>query len=514
MKKNYLDKIVTLSQLTKKVGKFPRKDKIAMCHGVFDLVHPGHIRHLVFAKSKTNKLIVSITSDFHIKKSSHRPYVPQQLRAENLAALEFVDYVLIDTKEKPLQNILKIKPDLFVKGYEYISGQVNPNTQEEINLINSYGGEFLYTPGDYVLSSSKIIENEKPDLSLVKLKSLLDGEKIKFDKIYKSLENFKNIKVLVVGDTIIDSYVKTSLIGSNAKTPTFSVKYLEETNYLGGAGVVAMHMKAAGANVSFCSTIGDDRLGKFVKTQLKKNGIKDLTLKSNKPTTEKKYFIADNYRLLKVDTVDNSPESNLLQVEISKIIKNFKNGIVIFSDFRHGIFNKESIPNYIKALNKNVLKVADSQVASRWGNILDFSGFDLITPNEKEARFSMADQDSSVRPLASALYEKAKCKYLILKLGSRGIITLRRKIKPNDYRSFFVIDALENNAIDPVGCGDGLLAYSSLGLYSSKDPLVASMLGSVSSALVSRTDGNNPVSYKKVIEELKLIEDKLNLISN
>ena len=210
MKKNYLDKIVTLSQLTKKVGKFPRKDKIAMCHGVFDLVHPGHIRHLVFAKSKTNKLIVSITSDFHIKKSSHRPYVPQQLRAENLAALEFVDYVLIDTKEKPLQNILKIKPDLFVKGYEYISGQVNPNTQEEINLINSYGGEFLYTPGDYVLSSSKIIENEKPDLSLVKLKSLLDGENIKFDKIYKSLANFKNIKVLVVGDTIIDSYVKTS----------------------------------------------------------------------------------------------------------------------------------------------------------------------------------------------------------------------------------------------------------------------------------------------------------------
>ena len=95
----------------------------------------------------------------------------------------------------------------------------------------------------------------------------------------------------------------------------------------------------------------------------------------------------------------------------------------------HGIFNKESIPKYIKAINKNknIMKVADSQVASRWGNILDFKSFDLITPNEKEARFSMADQDSSVRPLASSLYKEAKCKYLILKLGSKGIITLRRK---------------------------------------------------------------------------------------
>ena len=215
--------------------------------------------------------------------------------------------------------------------------------------------------------------------------------------------------------------MKTSLIGSNAKTPTFSVKYLDETNYLGGAGVVAMHMKAAGANVSFCSTIGDDRLGKFVKIQLKKNRISDLTLRSNKPTTEKKYFIADNYRLLKVDTVDNSPESNLLQGEITKIIKNFKNGIVILVILGM-VFSIKKVYLIILKLLIRMLKVADSQVASRWGNILDFSGFDLITPNEKEARFSMADQDSSVGPLASALYEKAKCKYLILKLGSEVLL--------------------------------------------------------------------------------------------
>ena len=107
---NYKKKILTIDKLLKAIGRFPRKKnfKVAMCHGVFDLVHPGHIRHLSYAKSKTNKLIVSITSDYHIKKAELRPYVPQNLRAENLAALEFVDYVIIDSNETPIKNISKI----------------------------------------------------------------------------------------------------------------------------------------------------------------------------------------------------------------------------------------------------------------------------------------------------------------------------------------------------------------------------------------------------------------------
>ena len=70
--------------------------------------------------------------------------------------------------------------------------------------------------------------------------------------------------------------------------------------------------------------------------------------------------------------------------------------------------------------------MADSQVASRWGNILDFQGFDLVTPNEREARFALGDQDLTVRPMALELYQKLQCKTLILKLGERGILSLSR----------------------------------------------------------------------------------------
>jgi len=514
--KDYLKKIVSVDQLAAKVGKFPRfkNEQIAMCHGVFDLVHPGHIRHLVFAKQKVSKLIVSITSDIHVKKAELRPYVPQILRAENLAALEFVDFVIIDENETPIKNLKKIKPDFFVKGYEYVKNGENPRTQEEIETLKSYGGQFLFTPGDYVLSSSNIIENNRPDLTVIKLKSLMEGENVSFNDIRETLRNFKNCEVLVVGDTIIDNYVNTSIIGNNAKTPTFSTKYINEENFVGGAAIIALHLKAAGAKVKFCSVLGNDSLGKFVKKELKKNKITDLTIIDNvRPTTEKKYFISGEDRLLKVDKVENSPISENLQKYIIKQITNHKKGIVIFSDFRHGIFNKKSIQPFTKAIHKGVYKVADSQVASRWGNILDFKNFDLITPNEKEVRFSLADQDTAIRPLASVLFEKSKCKVLMLKLGERGLMTVRRKIIGNDMRSFFVMDAFEKNAVDPVGCGDALISYASLAMHVSKNPLIASILGSISAALLSLINGNIPIIKSDVEKKLLQLENAINSIA-
>ena len=115
----FSSKIINLDTLKKKIGKFPRKKKAILCHGVFDIVHPGHIRHLVFAKSKADILVVSITADRHIKKGTYRPHVPENLRALNLALFEIVDYVLIEIKPTPIKHLKLNKPDFYAKGYEY-----------------------------------------------------------------------------------------------------------------------------------------------------------------------------------------------------------------------------------------------------------------------------------------------------------------------------------------------------------------------------------------------------------
>ena len=160
-----------------------------------------------------------------------------------------------------------------------------------------------------------------------------------FKKIFGTLKKFKDVEVLVVGDTIIDTYVSTTLLGNNAKTPTFSTKYLGKKKFIGGAAIVAQHLKSAGAKVKFCSVLGKDSLSNLVKKRNKKSGIKDLILiDPQRPTTEKKYFISDGHRLLKVDTVENSPIRSETLNKICNHIKKHKKGIVIFSDFRHGIF--------------------------------------------------------------------------------------------------------------------------------------------------------------------------------
>jgi hypothetical protein len=152
-------------------------------------------------------------------------------------------------------------------------------------------------------------------------------------------------------------------------------------------------------------------------------------------------------------------------------------------------------------------KVADSQVASRWGNILEFRGFDLITPNEREARFALGDQDLVVRPLGLELYRQASCKTLILKLGERGLLTFQSVPKKvEDVRAFFALDSFADRIVDAVGSGDALLAYAALALYSSGSPLIASVLGSLAAAVECEHEGNVPVSPKNVTDKLERFE--------
>jgi rfaE bifunctional protein kinase chain/domain len=500
-------KIKTAAELQAILGSPPREQKVIMCHGTFDLVHPGHIRHLIYAKSKAAVLVASLTSDVHIEKANHRPFVPEALRAMNLAALEVVDYVVIDPNPKPLQNLAIIQPDYFAKGYEYNQGGIHPKTLEEKQIVEAYGGELLFTPGDIVYSSSAIIENEPPNLACHKLGSLMDAEGITFAQLREAVHALGSIKVHVVGDTIVDSYTYCTLIGGNTKTPTFSVRYERQVDFVGGAGIVAKHMKRAKAGVTFSTVLGDDAPKGFVLNDLKAHGVEcNAIVDPTRPTTQKNLFTAGGYRLLKVDSVDNRSISERILTNLVEHVSQTKADVVVFSDFRHGIFNGSTIPQLTAAIPQGPLRVADSQVATRWGNILDFQGFDLITPNEREARFSLGDQDSIVRPLALDLYRRANCKFLILKLGARGIITYREP-DPN-VRSFFTIDSFTEHLVDAVGAGDALLAYSTLALAATKHPVVASVLGSVAAAIACEHDGNNPIDPEDVLARLDRLEQQ------
>ena len=505
---DYRRKIKTREELRQIMGPRPRQQSVIMCHGTFDLVHPGHVRHLMYAKSKADILVASLTADAHIGKSNYRPFVPQQLRAMNLGAMEVVDCVIIDENPTPIENIRYLQPDYFAKGYEYFDGGINPRTREEIEALNSYGGEMIFTPGDVVYSSSAFIDLAPPSLSTEKLVTLMETEGVTHDDLKKALDSFNGVRVHVVGDTIVDSYVYCNLIGSGTpKTPTLSVRHDQQVDFVGGAAVVAKHLRQAGAQVKFSTVLGDDPLKDFILQAMETDGIdSEPYIDSARVTTQKNVFIASGQRMLKVDKVDNRPISDGTLEQMKASLSSSDAEAFIFSDFRHGVFSRSTIPQLTASLPEGKLRVADSQVASRWGNILDFQGFDLLTPNEREARFALGDQDSVIRPLSLELYKMARCKTLILKLADRGIMTYRAP--SHTIGSFFGIDSFAGSVVDPVGAGDALLAYATLSLVTTKSPVVASILGTMAAAVACEHEGNIPVGTQDVLRKLDAVEQR------
>jgi len=505
----FAHKIKTAEELHDILGPIPRAKKAIMCHGVFDVVHPGHVRHMLYAKSKADILIASITADRHIDKGKYRPHVPEQLRAANLAAFEMVDYVVIDQNAKPLDNLKTIQPDFFAKGYEYQSAGVHPKTAEEMAVLESFGGQVIFTPGDIVYSSSRLIELEPPEIKYEKLQTLMERDGFGFDALRATVRAMPGQRVHVVGDTIVDTITTCQMIGGQTKTPTMSVLYEDKVDFVGGAGIVAKHMKAAGGEVTFSTVLGDDPLKDFALADLRAAGVDvRAVIDPTRPTTNKNAIVVGGYRLLKIDTLDNRSIANGVLNDVLGAIRGVAADALVYSDFRHGMFNKRTIPAFLDAVPDGVFKVADSQVASRWGNITEFKGFDLITPNEREARFAMADQDSGVRQLSSELYDAAACRVLILKLGDRGVLT-HRSADHESSDSFFSVDSFVGHLVDAVGAGDALLAYATLAMLVSGSEAQATVIGSIAAALECERDGNIPIATDDVLARIDEVENKV-----
>jgi len=288
------------------------------------------------------------------------------------------------------------------------------------------------------------------------------------------------------------------------------VRFEKKIDYVGGAGVVAKHLSAAGADVTFSTVLGDDSYKSFVLNDLSATGVNCLPVIDNtRPTTNKNAVVAETYRLLKIDTLDSRSISNKIVEVLQRQLAETVVDAVVFSDFRHGLFNPSTIEKLTASIPKGAFRVADSQVASRWGNILDVQGFDLITPNEREARFALGDQDSVLRPLALMLFKRSGCGTLMLKCGERGLITYR-SIAPEDPRAFFNVDTFANRVIDSVGAGDALLAYATLAMVATKNEVIASILGNIAAGVECENEGNLPVTPESVKKKIDAIEKQVN----
>lgn len=464
-------------------------------HGIFNILHPGHLRLLKFAKECGDYLIVGVYSD---EKVNIKNTYNENIRLESIKATSYVDESFI-LKSSQIEYIKENRPDIVVKGKEH----KNLNNEEE-DILNQYGGKLLFTSGD---SSSSFDIFEKSEYSHISHSyKFIKRHNIKKSNLLETIEKFSELNILVIGDTIVDEYINCEPIGMSQEDPTIVVSPISSQKFIGGASIVAAHAKTLGANVSYISVLGDDENYSFVSNYLKSLQINTYLQNDNtRPTTLKQRFRASDKTLLRVNHLKQHQltkdiEENIMS-HFNKIYKALD--IIIFSDFSYGVLSNKIIENISNIANSNNIKlVADSQSSSQTGDISKFKNMNIVTPTEREIRLSLNDFESGLVVLSKNLFTKSSPQYICTTLGSEGIM-----IYNSDKNELLTdnISALNNNPKDISGAGDSLLIASAMSLTTDASIWESSYIGSVAASIQVSRIGNIPILKNELIQEISKI---------
>src|SRR3989454_902913 len=271
------NKIKRLEDLAKSLASLRDKGrKIVHCHGVFDLLHIGHIKHLEAARNLGDVLVVTLTPDRHVNKGPHRPAFPERLRAEALASLACVDYVAINQWPTAVETIELLKPSLFVKGIVREAGQRDHSDaiKKEEAAIEAVGGQLVYTDEETYSASALI--NRFMEVFTPETKAFLEQFRDQHtpDEIVAYLQALRKLRVLIVGESIIDEYQFCSVLGKSGKESILAALHNRTETYVGGVLAVANHMSNFCDEVAVLSSLGEvNSCEDFIRSRLNDNVV-------------------------------------------------------------------------------------------------------------------------------------------------------------------------------------------------------------------------------------------------
>jgi len=475
------------------------QNRTVFVSGHFNVIHPGHLRLLRFAKACGDRLVVAVESDRIAGNTAH---IPGQLRLEGVQSNSWVDEAfLID--EPVTEVILRLRPDTVVKGKEHES-----RFNAELAALEQYGGRLLFSSGETIFSSIDLIRKEFFDYdprSISLPKDYMDRHGIAHDRFRSLLKEFTKLNVCVVGDLIIDEYITCEPLGMSQEDPTIVVTPVDTKRFIGGAGIVAAHAAGLGASVKFVSVTGKDEVRTFAFDGLAAAGVKAQLLEDDtRPTTLKQRFRSKGKSLLRVSHLHQGSISLALQskvfAEVEQAIDNAD--LLVFSDFNYGCLPQSLVEQIIHmAKKRSLLIAADSQSSSQVGNIGRFREMDLLTPTEREARISTRNHEDGLVILADQLRQQSLAQNILLKLGEEGLLIHAGKGSIEDCFTDR-ITALNSAPKDVAGAGDSLLITSAMTLASGGNIWEAACLGSLAAAVQVSRVGNTPLRTKDLLQEL------------
>lgn len=470
--------------------------KIVFVSGHFNVLHPGHLRLLRFAKEFGGKLIVAVESD---KIAGDAAHVHEHLRLEGIQSNSWVDESFLMT-ETVAEAIARIKPDIVVKGKEF-ELKYNPEQQ----ALVEYGGRLIFSSGETIFSSVDLLRKEfiHSEGKLIKFpQDYLDRHRLTKSDIITLIYKFSQLKVCVLGDLIVDEYIACQPLGMSQEDPTIVVTPIDSRLFVGGAGIVAAHSAGLGAKVDFISVTGNDITRKFALRELEEARVSAFLLTDeNRPTTLKQRYRSKGKTLLRVSHLHQGDISVKMQEEFSKLVEDKLNecNLLVFSDFNYGCLPQAMVNKIIVfAKSKNIMIVADSQSSSQVGDISRFHSMNLLTPTEHEARLSIRNQQDGLVVLAEELRKKAEALNILLKMGEEGVlIHAGSEAWLTDQ-----IGALNTSPKDVSGAGDSLLIAAAMIMAVGGNIWEAALVGSIAAAVQVGRVGNIPIKAQEILNEL------------
>ncbi|MEK7603574.1 MAG: PfkB family carbohydrate kinase [Patescibacteria group bacterium] len=466
--------------------------KVAQCHGVFDLLHRGHLHQFEQVKSKADILVVTLTADQFVLKGPGRPVFNQNIRADMLAALELVDFVTIVESVNAIGIIKLLQPNYYVKGQSYqeaykdITGKIGP----EVEAIGAVGGEIIFTNEMPIRSTPLLNSYIDPYPEDVLLYLDLFKKKYSFASLLDMVNQFKNLKILLIGETIIDQYDYVEAMDISSKGGIMATRHLSSESFVGGILACANHMATFCSTVDVISAIGTrNSYEGFIFRSLAENVKPWFLNKEGTDTLVKRRQVENNYFTKQSETYYGD-ESCLKEEEEKKLLARLNSvmncyDLIFIVDYGHGLLTPR-IVDFISTPSHNPKLAVNAQVnsANRGFHLITrYPLADFVSLTQFEARIAFSDKKSSPQDLAEKLLKKLGASAVALTLGRKGSVL-------SDRSSFCSTPGFSKQVVDTVGAGDAFFSLAALSYVSGFSIEFTGFVGNLAGALSTTYIGN------------------------
>ncbi len=485
-------------------------EKVVLCHGCFDLVHIGHLRHFESAKNHGDILVVTITGDAFVNKGPNRPAFSAEMRCEMLAAMEVVDYVAVVENPSAISCIAAVKPDIYVKGREYdIHADITGKMELEVQAVEDIGGQVIYTD-DITFSSSNLI-NSYLDVMDEPLRAYVNAFKAngKSTKIDDCMKAVSELKVLVLGETIIDEYQYVSTLGKAAKENIISTQFSDMERFGGGVIAAANHITSLCAKTDVMTLIGDgsgngmsmrDSFKTFIRESLDDCAALSFVVRPNAPTIRKIRFVEPTYtrKLFSICHLDDSPLPHDVQAQFKRDLREKIKTVdaVIVCDFGHGFIDSEIVAILQEESPFLAINVQSNSANTGYNLLNKYKRADFVCIDATEARLAAQDKHSEISYIISETIPSIiDAKQIIVTHGKNGCYAF----DPSSGAPVHV-PAMTKTVVDTMGAGDAFFVTASLFFAVGSGSEIAAFIGSVAGSLEVGVVGHRTSNSKLLLQ--------------